>query len=300
MNKLYRLTKRNSKLFFKDKGMFLCALITPLILLVLYATFLSNVFKDSYLTMIPEGVEVSEKILNGLAGGQLLAAVLSVSCVTIAFCANMTMVQDKISGARKDFMMTGLKKSTLSFSYYISTLFTTLLISLCATAIAWIYLACIGWFLSFADCLLILVDVLVVTMFGTALSSIINYFLTSQGQVSAVSAIISAMYGFVCGAYMPIATFGKGLQKILLFLPSTYATSLLKNHCMQGALAEFQKAAGLNNETLGMIKESLDCDLNFFGNKVSQLAMYGIVIGVTVILVLAYILINKYKKKAKK
>ena len=36
------LIKRNIKLFFKDKGMFFTALITPGILLVLYATFLGK------------------------------------------------------------------------------------------------------------------------------------------------------------------------------------------------------------------------------------------------------------------
>ena len=34
------LIKRNMKLFFKDKGMLISSLITPIILLVLYITFL--------------------------------------------------------------------------------------------------------------------------------------------------------------------------------------------------------------------------------------------------------------------
>ena len=41
------MLKRNVKSFFKDKGLFFTSLITPLILLVLYATFLSNVYSDS-------------------------------------------------------------------------------------------------------------------------------------------------------------------------------------------------------------------------------------------------------------
>lgn len=36
---LKALVARNVKLYFKDKGMFLTSLITPVILLVLYATF---------------------------------------------------------------------------------------------------------------------------------------------------------------------------------------------------------------------------------------------------------------------
>ena len=48
MNSLSFLIKRNIKLFFKDKGVFFTSLITPLILLVLYVTFLGNVYKDSF------------------------------------------------------------------------------------------------------------------------------------------------------------------------------------------------------------------------------------------------------------
>ncbi|MFR4199322.1 MAG: hypothetical protein ACLT2C_09535 [Ruminococcus sp.] len=44
---LYTMILRNTKLFFKDKGMFFTALITPLVLLVLYITFLGSVYADS-------------------------------------------------------------------------------------------------------------------------------------------------------------------------------------------------------------------------------------------------------------
>ena len=40
---LGNLIRRNSKLFFKDKAMFYTSLITPIILLILYTTFLGNV-----------------------------------------------------------------------------------------------------------------------------------------------------------------------------------------------------------------------------------------------------------------
>ena len=297
MNKFYYLTKRNTKLFFKDKGMFFCSLITPLILLVLYAVFLGDVFKDTYIQMIPEGVKVSESILNGLAGGQLMSSLLSVSCVTVAFCSNMLMVQDKLNGARKDFLMTKLKKSTLSLSYYASTLISTLIISVCATLVCFIYLACVGWFLSVLDCLMIFVDVLLLSMFGTALSSIVNYFLSSQGQVSAVGTIVSSMYGFISGAYMPISSFGAGLQKVLMFLPSTYGSSLMRRHCLRGALSKFQSTCNLPNATIIEIKKAIDYDLYFFGNKVSFGAMFGIVAGTICLLIISYLVINKFCKK---
>lgn len=47
MKQLYHLTLRHTVLFFKDKGRFLTALITPIVLIVLYMTFLGTVYHDS-------------------------------------------------------------------------------------------------------------------------------------------------------------------------------------------------------------------------------------------------------------
>ena len=49
-----RLIKRNIKLFFADKGLFFTSLITPLILLVLYATFLAKVYRDRLMEKLAE------------------------------------------------------------------------------------------------------------------------------------------------------------------------------------------------------------------------------------------------------
>ena len=46
MKQLFLLVKRNVKIYFKYKGLFISSLITPVILLVLYATFLKKVYDD--------------------------------------------------------------------------------------------------------------------------------------------------------------------------------------------------------------------------------------------------------------
>ena len=114
MNKFLALTKRNIKLFFKDKGMFFASLITPIILLVLYATFLSRVYKESFLSGFPEGMPVDDKLVNGFVGGELLSALLAVCCITVAFSSNMVMVQDKAKGSIHDFLIAPVDKSALA------------------------------------------------------------------------------------------------------------------------------------------------------------------------------------------
>lgn len=296
MTKMFSLIKRNIKLFFKDKGMFFTSLVTPIILLVLYATFLGNIYRDSFTSGLPEGVKFSESLIEGLVAGQLMSSILSVSCVTVAFCSNFLMVQDKANGVIKDLRITPVKTSTLSLSYYIATLISTLLICVVATGVCLIYVAIVGWYLTVVDVLLLFLDVLVLVLFGTVLSSVVNFFLSSQGQISAVSSIVTAGYGFICGAYMPIASFSSGLQKVVSFLPGTYGTSLIRNHSLGGVFAEMQ-AQGMPAEAVEGIKASLDCNLEFFGNKVEIVSMYLILLGSIALLVGAYILMNKLKKK---
>lgn len=290
------LIKRNTKLFFKDKGLFFTSLITPLILLVLYTTFLGNVYRDSFAMAFPEGMEVPDKLLDAAVGGQLISSLLAVCCVTVAFCSNMLMVQDKVNGARKDLTITPVKSTTLALGYYIATLISTLLICLIATGAGFLYLGKVGWYLSGEDVALILLDVFLLVMFGVALSSIINFFLSSQGQISAVGSIVSSMYGFICGAYMPISQFNEGLRNTLAFLPGTYATSLLRNHALRGVFAEM-KADGYPNEIIDILRDIIDCNVYFFDNKVELSTMYLILGGNVVVLVGIYVVMNIVKRK---
>ena len=288
------MLRRNVKLFFRDKGMFFTSLITPVILLVLYATFLKDVYKDSFLQNLPS---ISEDLLNGLVGGQLISSILAVSCVTVAFCSNFLMVQDKANGTVKDLRMTPVKSSTLALSYYFSTLLTTLIVCFAAMALCMGYMAVVGWCLTAKDVLLLLLDVFLLSMFGTALSSVISFFLSTQGQISAVGTIISAGYGFICGAYMPISQFPEVLQKVIAFLPGTYGTSLLRNHAMNSALSEMQ-TEGLPGEVVELLKDTVDCNLYFLETKASIPAMYLVVGSATLLLIFLYILLNARKKKA--
>lgn len=296
MSTVFALIKRNMKLFFKDKGMFFTSLITPVILLVLYATFLGNVYRDSFEMNLPEAIKLSEELINGLVGGQLISSILAVSCVTVAFCANFLMVQDKANGSIKDLRIAPVKASALALSYYIATLLSTLLICLVAMLICLGYLAIVGWYMSASDVLLLMLDVVALVLFGTALSSVINFFLSSQGQISAVGTIISSGYGFICGAYMPISSFSEGLQKVLSFLPGTYATALVRLHSMQGALAELENQ-GVPADAIKALKDALDCNLYFFEEPVSVPAMYIILGGTIAVLIGIYIFMNAMKKK---
>ena len=296
MTQFTALFKRDTKLFFKDKGLFFTSLITPLILLVLYSVFLGKVYKDSFLMAVPEGLVIEDSLMNGLVGGQLLSSLLAVCCVTVAFCSNLLMVQDKSSGAYKDLTVSPVKSGTLSLAYYLSCAFSTFVVCFVALVAGLFYLYVTGWYMTLSHILVLVGDVVIMVLFGTSLSSLVICKLTTQGQASAVGSVVSSVYGFICGAYMPISSFPEGLQKVLGFLPGTYGTSLLRNHCLDGVFEEMQRQS-LPEELITGFKDVVDCNLYVFDTRVEVSAMYAVLVGVTALLVLGYILLCRFQKK---
>lgn len=297
MKTVILMTKRNIKLFFADKGLFFTSLITPAILLMLYITFLKNVYTDSFSAILVEGFgfSVSEDIISGLVGGQLISSLLSVICITVAFCSNMLMVQDKFTGMTSDMRITPVKRHIPPISYYIATVTVTMIIALVTIGGCLIYIAAVGWYLSALDVLMIVLDTFLLVMMGTALSSVINFFLSSQGQISAVGSMVSSCYGFISGAYMPISQFPEWLQKAIAFLPGTYGTSLLREHAMRGSL-EAMSNEGVSEEAITALREMADCAIYFFDKKVEMWQSYLIIGGSVVILLGVYIALNYFKK----
>ena len=295
---LGNLVRRNVKLFFKDKGMFFSSLITPLILLVLYATFLAKVYRDSFNSALPEGFIIDDALLNATVGGQLVSSLLAVCCITVAFCSNLLMISDKANGTIRDLTVTPISRTVLALGYFIATAIATLIISFVALGACFVYLSFRGWYMTFADVAAVILDVFLLTMFGTALSSCINFPLSTNGQASAVGTVVSAGYGFICGAYMPISNFSDTLQKIMSLLPGTYGTSLIRNHMMAGAFREMADV-GFPAEVVEGIKGSIDCKLEFFGHDVGIGAMYAVLAGSVILFVGVYVLMNTLKKKQK-
>lgn len=296
MKTMMVLVNRNRKLFFRDKGMLLSSLITPLILIVLYGTFLAKVYKDSFVSNIPEVMDVSEKLINGTVAGQLAAALLAVSCVTVTFCVNLTMVQDKANGSRKDFDISPIRKPVIYMGYFFSTVLNSLMVNFLALGLCLGYIKAMGWYLNAGDILLLIVDIVILVLFGTVLSSIVCYPLKTQGQMSAVGTIVSAGYGFVCGAYMPISNFGEGLQKAMSYLPGTYGTSLIKNHMLRGVFENMEEE-GFPEEVVTGIADSLDCNPVFRGTVVEPYMMMLIMIGTIAVLGVIYLIITAMPEK---
>lgn len=296
-NQMKHLVKRNIKLYFKDKLTFFLSLITPLILVVLFLTFLKSVYETTLLDAT-KGFELSKDLVNAFTGSWLFSSIIAVSCITVAFCSNM-MVTDKITKAIMDFRIAPVKRSTISTSYAISNFITTFIVCIIVLAVSLVYLALVGWYITFVDILMIILNIILCVLFGSLLASVISLFISSQGGLSAMSTLVSSMYGFICGAYMPINSFGEGMKNFVCFIPGTYATILFRQYYMNGIIAEMSKT--LPKEMVAGIKEGFDYTFKFFGTEIQTGIMFLILsLSVAVLFVLFIVLSNIKNKKLTK
>jgi len=307
LKKLFNLIKRNIKVYFKDKMLFFISLITPLILIILFLTFLGNVYKDNLLAFCVdfttgEAIEVDSKVVNGFSLGWLFSSIISVCAVTVAFCSNV-MVNDKINKTINDFSICPVKRVTIEISYFIANFVTTFIVCFIAFLVSLIVLAIGGFFLSFSDILMLLLLMIINILFGSLLASLVEMFLSSQGALSGICTIVSSMYGFLSGAYMPISSFDKVIQNILGFLPSTYGTVLFRKYYLRGCVNELSTV--LAKENIEGIKKGFDFTLFIFDKEVEEYIMFIILLSSILVLFIIYIVLSilrnrKYSLKIKK
>ena len=300
LKKLGALVQRNIKCYFKDKFLFFVSLITPMILLVLFVTFLRGVYMDSFdgIFAMFEFKPSDRRVVEGLAGSWLLSSILAVCSVTVAACSNAVMISDKIEGSVNDLRVSPVKGTTVSISYFIANFIVTMIVMLVVTFIGFIYLAAVGWYIPVGDAFMIFVDIVCCVLFGTLLAGVIESFISSQGGLSAFSTMISSMYGFICGAYMPLSQFAEGMRNFICVLPGTYSVGIVRKHFMTGYVNKLGEM-GLSYEGQKVLMDGFDGNLYVGSTQIPIWAMYVILLGTCAILLAIYIAIVLVKNKRK-
>ena len=293
LKKLGYLTMRNLKLYFKDKMTFFVSLITPVILFVLFATFLKSTYEEQLIAIVGEGI-LPTSLINAFSGGWLFSSVLATSCITVAFCSGI-MIIDKINNADIDFKVTPIKNYILKLSYVLANMLSTFIVCFVFLIIGLIYLGIVGFYLTFLDVLLIIANIILTSLFGTLLANIIWSFTRSQGVMSSICTLVSALYGFICGAYMPISMMGEGIKNFTSLLPGTYSTILFRQGFLNSVLDKMSET--LPNPMIDAISESFDMSYSAFGHDVPTWGMYLVLLITCFVLLTILIIISNVKMR---
>lgn len=258
------LVERSLKIFLKDKASVFFSLLAPLIVLGLYLLFLGDIQTDGIKAAF-EGAPIDDKLLKSFVDSWMLAGVVSVACVTVSFSVQGITVQDREKGVLNDMLASPISRGIIDISYLISNFVVTLCICLIVLAVAFVYVAITGWALSFIDVVLLIALTIMSVLSASIISTLVGLAFRTSSQHSAFVGIISAVIGFVMGAFMPLSAFPEGVQYVTLFVPATYSAALYRNLFMRGALEKID--AVLPGAEDGL-KGSFSMELDFFGKTI--------------------------------
>lgn len=222
---VFALVKRHLQFFFRDRLGVFFSLLSPLIMILLYAFFLGTVQLEDLKDNLPGS---SEQLIQNFVNSWVFAGIIMITTITTCLAALNVFVEDRASGRFKDFAVSPIKKSQLVVSYLLSTCVVSLIMSTVIFIISQIYMSATGGsILPWVNLLQAYGIVALLCLVFAAISSFIVTFIKSTGAFTSISVIVGTMAGFLAGIYIQPGTLSTGVTNFISVLPFAQADSIL-------------------------------------------------------------------------
>ena len=300
------LTKRNLLLFFKDKQSILFSLLTSMIVLALYLLFLKDTFvnaMDSAINQFPGLSSLIDKNDKDMfANLILLTGILGSAMITVPYNCLITLVKDRENKVDYDILATPLKRGQIILSYFVSAALSSVILTGIILAVGLATICMHGdIYLGTIDILKAFGVVALGSISATSIFMIIVLFLKSVSASGAFFGLLSAVSGFIIGAYIPISQFSEAIQTICNIFPASQITIVLRNVLINGLLEHMNTT--LDGVDQGMfvtsIKELFSFKARLFDGyfDMSQMLCY-IIVSIVICIVVQILVYSKTYKKA--
>ncbi|SEM30549.1 multidrug/hemolysin transport system permease protein [Butyrivibrio sp. ob235] len=300
---LLGLTKRNMMVFFNDKGAIFFSMLTPIIILALYLLFLKNTFVSS-LEGAAAGLSnfISAADMDQFVNGLLLTGIISTALLTIPYNALEIIVKDREDKVDLDMISTPVKRWEIILSYFLAAVTAAFLQTMIVLACGIGILAVNGSMYLVASDIVKLVGVIFLgTVSSTAIFMLFMMFFRNMGTCSAFMGILSAVSGFVIGAYIPLSEFNKTIQNVCNLVPATGISILIRNYLTGGVLRHMDESIGGvdNGAFMDAMREVFSFNQCALGKTFSlnQSCIYIIIVTVIFIAAIRLIYPKVYNKR---
>lgn len=300
------LTKRNLLLFFKDKQSILFSLLTSMIVLALYLLFLKDTFvsaMDSAINQFPGLNSLIDKNDKDMfANLILLTGILGSAMITVPYNCLITLVKDRENKVDYDILATPLKRGQIILSYFVSAAFSSVILTGIILAVGLTTICMHGdVYLGTIDILKAFCVVALGSISATSIFMIVVLFLKSVSASGAFFGLLSAVSGFIIGAYIPISQFSEAIQTICNIFPASQITIVLRNVLINGLLEHMNTTLDGVDQGIFVtsIKELFSFKARLFDSyfDISQMLVY-IVVSIVICIVVQILVYSKTYKKA--
>lgn len=288
MSGFMRLVKRNMDMYLRNRSNVMFSMLSAIIILVLNTVFLGDI-NEGYLT---DFVTLENSQSSYLTGSWLMAGIIIVNVVMVTLATIGIMVEDEEEHKLAAFLVSPVKRGTLTLSYIVAACNNAFILSLVTLFFSQIYLyiTC-QKLLSFMTILKLLVVIIAVIFSMVTLFICIATVVHSMSTFSALTTTIGTLIGFVAGIYLPMGSLSENIQNILKLFPVLYGTALARQVYTEEAITGAFE--GIPIEFVTEYKKFMGITIHWGENEVSVLLSLLLLIGSGIIFtIIAIILLN--------
>lgn len=300
------LTKRNMLIYFKDRQAVLFSLLTSIIIFGLYLLFLRNTFTEAInQTLATEPLIqalVQNKDLETFTNMKLLVGIIGSAVITVPFSCLATVTHDRENKVDQDMLATPVRRGQIVLAYFTASSLSAIVMTSVILTAGLLILQMNGSLYMGASSVL---QAYGITALGcvssTALFMNIVLLFRSASASSAFFGILSAVSGFVIGAYIPISQFSARVQTVCNLFPASHTTILLRNALLGGILDHID--SGIGGLDGGRFTEAMrdvfTFRANMFGGALKSSGMLAYILAVLVLSLFTMTVMysKNYKKK---
>lgn len=232
------LIDRNIKNYYRDKVAVFFSLLSVIILLGIYFLFIGKQFTSGEVFD-----DMDANLKTFLSIGVIMGGVLVINTVSLSLGVMGNIVTDLELRKLEGFLVTPVKRYKIILSYYLSSIFVTAIFTLIMFALTIVILGLTsGYWYNLEVIIQASLLIIVFTFISSTIMIYLTTLLKTLNAFAALSGVLGTFIGFICGIYMPLSIFSKGMKYIASVIPFTHMTILLKQVLLKQPLAMLSPA----------------------------------------------------------
>ncbi len=298
---LWELTKRNIRIYIRDKGAVFFSLMSMLITVALMLFFLGDMHIEDVVKIfasLPGRDAAADKtgatvlVLNWISAG-----LVSTNAVTVTLAVYSTMLNDRTEGRLDSIYTAPVSRFTISSAYIISAWVCSVVI--CSVTLVISEIFCIikgGEPYSFIAHLKLLGFICANSFTYAAIMYLLAMVAKTSGAWSGLGTVIGTLVGFIGGIYLPIGSYSEAIATGIKCLPVIYGAKLFRN--VMTADAEKALFNGIPADVLKSYRLELGTDLELFGKNITDATAVLILLVCGVVFLAVDALVTRFSEKS--
>lgn len=238
MKEIQVLTGRTMKLYLKNPLSILFSFVYMLLFIVLISLFLGDYMAKGMMEVYAEVEGMDFSHIRWLVDTTSMAGVLMINCILVPLNVLTIMVQDSSDNKLDSFLVSAVSRDKLVIGYWLAPFLVGIAMNTLCLFISQGFIVMNGgeW-LSIQSNIEMISLIAANTFSTTSILFVVAMLIKSASLYSTFTGIMSAIVGFITGAFLPIGMFPENIQKIFAFIPAHHGATMMREVMTKEPLA---------------------------------------------------------------